>query len=91
MRATVLVERDEPLGARVVRLWAGADPASRFSTTVAQLTGGRPSAAPRLMISMERFYPPLIRPNTASERRFAVRVSNPSAGAPDELCAILLV
>src|SRR4029453_176726 len=31
---------------------AGADPASSLSTMVAQSTGGRPSAAPRLVISM---------------------------------------
>src|SRR6185369_9980103 len=31
---------------------AGADPASSFSTTLAQSTGGRPSARPRLMTSI---------------------------------------
>jgi hypothetical protein len=34
---------------------AGADPASSFSVTAAQSTGGSPSAAPRLMISIGRF------------------------------------
>src|SRR3954447_14469170 len=35
---------------------AGADPASSFSITASQLTGGRPSAAPKLMISMARSF-----------------------------------
>ena len=44
---------------------AGAEPESRFSTTVVQSTGGNPSAAPKLMISMGWFYPNGCAPNTA--------------------------
>src|SRR5436190_13513654 len=38
----------------------GVDPASSFSTTTAQSTGGSPSALPRLMISISRIYLPVL-------------------------------
>ena len=56
VRAAVLVDR---VASHVVRALcasgAGADPASSFSVTASQSTGGRPSAAPRLMISIDAF------------------------------------
>src|SRR5215510_775867 len=39
----------------------GVDPASSFSATAAQSTGGSPSASPRFMISTSRTYLPVLR------------------------------
>src|SRR5262249_10981074 len=39
----------------------GVDPASSFSTTASQSTGGSPSALPRFMISISRTYVPVLR------------------------------
>src|SRR4051794_5973887 len=52
MCAAVLVDGREPRRARVVRCGSGADPAPSSSTIPAQSTGGSPSVAPRLMVSM---------------------------------------
>src|SRR6266446_2312789 len=62
----------------------GVDPASSFSTTTAQSTGGSPSALPRLMISISRTYLPVLPRRAQAATRIAAerarrdsRVSSP--------------